>query len=488
MEKGQICYLASSLPYFSDYSHGFRPGRGCHTALTKIYHTWVGTKWFIEADIAQCFDSLSKEVLLGILSDKIKDNRFLRLIENLLKAGYLENWQHKTSLSGVPQGSIVGPLLSNLYLDRLDNWVETQLLPLYNRGERRSYNPPYLKLMSQSRYWKKKGQKKLGLRLRRQAQNLPSLDPEDANYRRLRFLRYADDLLLGFVGPKQEAVEIKARLGQFLQSLKLELSEAKTLLTHAQTGAAKFLGYEIVILNNNHKHDWRDHRSINGQVGLKVPKEVIRAKQQLYLQQGKPKRRGGLSYNTPFTIITQYQQEFRGLVQYYQLAYNLHQFNRLKWQMERSLVLTLADKFKLTMSKVYRRYETVVQTEHGPRKVLQVKVVRGEGKPPLVAQWGGLSLARNVKAVLDEQPHLDLNDRSELIQRLLADKCELCGSKEDVEIHHIRGLKDLKRRGQAPRPQWVEVMAARQRKTLVVCRKCHDEIHHGQRSKHLQLA
>lgn len=92
------------------------------------------------------------------------------------------------------------------------------------------------------------------------------------------------------------------------------------------------------------------------------------------------------------------------------------------------------------------------------------------------------------KAILDEQPHIDLNDRSELIQRLLADKCELCDSKENVEIHHIRGFKDLKRRGQVPRPQWVEVMAARQRKTLVVCRKCHDEIHHGQRSKHLQLA
>lgn len=475
-------------PQFSDYSHGFRPGRGCHTALTKIYKTWVGTKWFIEGDIAQCFDSLSPEVLLGILGEKIKDNRFLRLIENLLKAGYLENWQHKTTMSGVPQGSIVGPLLSNLYLDRLDKWVEKELLPLYNRGERRTYNPPYLKLMSRSKYWKKKGQKKLGLRLRRQAQNLPSLDPNDANYRRLRFLRYADDLLLGFVGPRHEAVEIKAKLGEFLQSLKLELSEAKTLLTHAQSGAAKFLGYEVVILNNNHKHDWRDQRSINGQVGLKVPKEVIRAKQQLYLERGKPKRRKGLIYNTPFTIITQYQQEFRGLVQYYQLAYNLHRFNTLKWQMERSLVLTLADKFKLTMSKVYRRYETVVQTEHGPRKVLQVKVEREEDKPPLIAQWGGIRLARNVKAILDEQPHIDLNDRSELIQRLLADKCELCGSKEDVEIHHIRGLKDLTRKGQASRPQWVEVMAARQRKTLVVCHKCHDEIHHGQRRGHLQLA
>jgi hypothetical protein len=285
--------------------------------------------------------------------------------------------------------------------------------------------------------------------------------------------------LIGLSGPRSEAQAIKLQVGAFLkESLHLTLSEEKTLITHARSHPAKFLGYEIVVLNNNHKHDWRGHRSINGQIGLKVPIHVIQEKCQPYLRQGKPVHRTERTEDTVYSIIVQYQQEFRGLAEYYQLAVNRYQLNRLKWVMERSLVATLAHKLRLTMTQVYARYQTTIETPNGPRKGLQATVER-EGKRPLVARWGGFSLARNMKAVLHDSLPWTWGDRSELEKRLLADTCELCGSRQDVEVHHIRALKDLHTPGQRERPLWMLKMAARRRKTLVVCQTCHNDIHTG---------
>jgi group II intron reverse transcriptase/maturase len=466
-------------PQFSPRSHGFRPGRGCHTALSEIYHKWVGTKWMVEGDIAQCFDALDHSVLLSILSENIHDGRFLRLIEGLLKAGYLEEWRYHATYSGSPQGGILSPLLANIYLDKLDKFVETTLAPACTRGERRRVNPPYGALQRGASDLRKTGKREEAEILRRQMQRLPSLDPTDPGYRRMRYLRYADDWLIGFSGPREEAEEIKQQVGAFLKErLHLTLSEEKTLITHARSDPAKFLGYNIVVLNNNHKHDWRGHRSINGQIGLQVPPQVIRAKSQQFRRHGKPVARKERTEDTPYSIIIQYQQEYRGLAEYYQLAVNRYQLNRLKWVMERSLVATLAEKLRITVSQVYDRYETTIETPDGPRKVLQATVER-EGKRPLIARWGGVSLARNTKAILTDTIAQLWGERSELEKRLLADTCELCGSHQQVEVHHVRALKDLQQKGQGERPRWMYIMAARRRKTLIVCRSCHDDVHAG---------
>src|SRR5262252_4894577 len=116
-------------PQFSDSSHGFRRFRGCHTALREINNTWTGATWFVEGDISDCFGSLDHEILLGILAEKIHDNRFLRLVRHMLKAGYLEDWEYRETLSGVPQGGTVSPILSNVYLHKLDEFVEQELIP-----------------------------------------------------------------------------------------------------------------------------------------------------------------------------------------------------------------------------------------------------------------------------------------------------------------------------------------------------------------------
>src|SRR5260370_23220627 len=242
-------------PEFCEHPHGFRPGRGCHTALREIYYHWTGTTWFIEGDISQCFDSLDRELLISMLREKVQDGRFITLIRELLKAGYMEDWRYHHTLSGTPQGGIVSPILSNIYLDKLDKFVETVLIPRYTKGNKRADNREYHNLMRAAQSQKKKGRKQEAPRLRKQAQKLPTQVPNDPNYRRLNYVRYADDFLLGFVCLRSEAEEIKQQLAQLLQTeLKLELSKTRTLITHASSEAARFLGYEVTVIPENPDH------------------------------------------------------------------------------------------------------------------------------------------------------------------------------------------------------------------------------------------
>ena len=468
-------------PQFSDRSHGFRPGRGCHTALSNVTTHWTGVRWFVEGDIKGCFDNIDHDVLLSVLGDKLHDNRFLRLLKYLLKAGYMEDWKYGRTLSGTPQGGVVSPILSNIYLDRLDKFVENVLIPAHTRGTDRRDNHEYTRLVNQAARQRHRGNHTQALQLRKQMQQLPSVDPYDPGFRRLRYVRYADDFVLGFIGPKAEAQQVKESLETFLRdSLKLELSKEKTLITHATSQAARFLGYELVNQQANDQHDHRGQRKVNGRIGLRVPANVIEQHCQAYMRNGKPAHRSSLIHDDDYGIMVRYQSEYRGVIQYYLLAYNVHHFGRLHKVMEMSLAKTLAAKHKSTTRKMRRKYKSVVETEHGPRVCLRVVKQQDNGKRPLVAQFGGIPLQRQRQAVLvDQQPQRYRTDRNELVKRLLADECEMCGSTVAVEVHHIRALRDLNVKGQGTKPKWVQLMAARKRKTLVVCRTCHMDIHHG---------
>ena len=468
-------------PQFSDRSHGFRPGRGCHTALSNVVDYWSGVRWFVEGDIKGCFDNIDHDVLLSVLGEKLQDNRFLGLLKYLLKAGYVEDWKYGRTLSGTPQGGVVSPILANIYLDRLDKFVENVLIPAHTRGTARRRNPAYIRLSNRVKYHKSKGRHVLALQLRKQMQQLPSRDPHDPGYRRLRYVRYADDFVLGYIGPKAEAQQVKDSLETFLRdSLKLELSKEKTLITHATSQAARFLGYELANQQANDQFDPTGRRRINGRIGLRVPADVIEQHCQAYMRQGKPAHRSYLIHDEDYSIVEQYQSEFRGVVQYYLPASNVSHLGRLQGVMEVSLARTLAAKHKSTARQMRRKYKSVVETEHGPRVCLKVIKQRDNGKRPLVAYFGGIPLKRQRQAVLvDQQPQRYRADRTELIQRLLADECEMCGSTVDVEVHHIRALRDLNVKGRREKPKWVQLMAARKRKTLVVCRTCHMDIHHG---------
>jgi len=461
-------------PTFSDRSHGFRPGRGCHTALREVANTWTGTTWFIEVDVADCFGSLDHEVMLSTLAEKIHDGRFLRLIRGMLTAGYLEDWVWNATLSGAPQGGIASPVMSNIYLNRLDTFVETVLIPAYTRGEARAHNPAYQRAATRRYVARKQGDRGKARQLLRQMRAMPSKDPNDPDYRRLRYIRYADDQLLGFAGPKAEAEEIKERLRQFLRDdLKLELSQEKTLITHARTRAARFLGYDIITQHST--RITRGRRATIGGIGLRVPPDVIKAKTALYMKRGKPAHRSAWINESDHTIVATYGAIYRGIVQYYLLAGNVFRLNRLTWVMETSMLRTLAAKHNSSVAKMARKHKAKIETPEGIRTCFEAKVER-QGRKPLVARFGGLPLKRDKQAVIsDRQPSQVTYPRRELVKRFLTGKCELCASTDDILVHHVARLADLTRPG--PQPEWTRVMARRRRKTIVVCRPCYDTIH-----------
>jgi group II intron reverse transcriptase/maturase len=472
-------------PTFSDRSHGFRPGRGCHTALREVANTWTGTTWFIEGDVSDCFGSLDHEVMLATLSEHIHDNRFLRLVRNMLTAGYLEDWIRHETLSGAPQGGVASPILSNIYLHALDRFVETVLIPEYTRGKRRARNPAYRTVEQEIVRARRRGDRAEVRSLYRRLHSLPSQDPDDPGYRRLRYCRYADDTLLGFAGPKAEAEEIKQRLAQFLRDeLRLRLSQEKTLVTHARTGAARFLGYEISVARTDRTtrrpsaSDRRHRRSLNGTVVLRVPASVVKAKTALYLARGEPACRNPLIREDDYTIVAKFGAEYRGIVQYYLLAGDVQRLHRLRWVMETSMLKTLARKHRSSVSKMAAKHKAKIQTPHGPRTCFEASIVR-DGRNPLVARFGGIALKRQKQAVIvDRQPHRPLYPHKELIKRLLKGQCELCRRTDGIEVHHIHKLADLVKAG-ADQPVWIQEMVKRRRKTLVVCDGCHAHTHAG---------
>jgi group II intron reverse transcriptase/maturase len=477
-------------PQFSDNSHGFRPDRGCHTALAQIREQFKAMAWYIEGDIKGCFDYIDHTILMDILSRKIHDNRLLNLIEQGLKAGIMDDWIYHQTYSGTPQGGVLSPLLANIYLNELDQFVEQELMPKWNKGEKRKYNPAYQSYDSQIKRARKRQDYDEMNRLIQERRQLPSKDVQDPDFRRLKYVRYADDFILGFIGTRAEAEEIKAAISQFLkQKLNLTMSAEKTLITPARKEKALFLGYNLSTHQENTKlsvHDPTDkrrhkRRSINGSPRLGVPFGLVREKAKRYMKRGKPIHRTELLNRSVAEIITQYQTEYRGIVNYYQYAEDIRVLSYLHYVMEQSLVKTLAAKLKITVAKVYRKYRTTLMVDGISYKVLQETVQTDKG--PKIFTWGGIPLKRHRgkidRPLNDKIRRFKWSDRSDLVTRLLRGECEICGSDENIEVHHIKKLKDLKNRwrGRKRKPEWVERMIALSRKTLVVCRKCHNDIH-----------
>jgi len=369
-------------------------------------------------------------------------------------------------------------------MDKFDQYVENTLIPKYTAGKQRAYSKQYQAIVAKKHRARKQKNWVAVKKLEKLAQRLPSLDPLDPDFRRLYFCRYADDVLFGLIGNKTEAESIKSEITIYLQNeLKLQLNQEKTLITHARSEYARFLGYDIEVMHNDTKHDKSGRRSINGVIGLRVPRDRMQKKMSQYKAKGKPIHRAERMVNSAYDIVSQFQAEFRGFVQYYMRAYNAHQMSVVKRVMELSLAKTLAGKFRTTTNKIFRRYLTTAETMDGRYKVLEV-VVEREGRRSLVAQFGGIALAydrgADIVDVADEVPRQFLNKRSQLIDRLLRDVCELCGAKDTaVQMHHIRKLKDLIRKDEKCRPEWVIRMIAMRRKTLAVCTDCHCKIHSG---------
>ena len=470
-------------PTFSDRSHGFRPKRGCHTALVQMRQKHEDVAWFIEGDIKGCFDNIDHDILLEILADKIKDGRFINLTKNLLKAGHLNDWKRHETHSGTPQGGTISPLLANIYMNELDKWVEKELLPKHNysamkRGGRRT-NPIYYRHNAQMHYYKKRGNKTAQAHHRKLRDEQPTRIMKDDQYRKLEYIRYADDFLLSFAGPNSEAKEIKLEIKNFLRNrLKLELSEEKTLITHARTEKARFLGYDLKIMQS------KTRKHVNGKLWLGIPREVVQKATKQYMKRDKPVHRPELLATSVYSIMTTFQSELRGLAQYYQMAHNLHILTKVKWVFQASLIKTIANKHKMTARKTAKKYLATIEKDGKKYTVLQT-IEEREGKPPLKVHFGAVPLIRQdiPNFINDQKWKPYFSGKSDLITRMKAEECEMCGETPIVEVHHVRKLKNIDRLGMKEKPEWVKRMIALRRKTMIVCPNCHRAIERG---KHLK--
>jgi hypothetical protein len=414
--------------------------------------------------------------MAGILAEKIHDQRFLRLIRHMLKAGYLEDWEYHDTLSGCPQGGVVSPILSNIYLHKLDEFVERELIPRYTRGASRKRNPEYMRARHRRENARRHGDRAAARDQLRQMRTLPSRDPMDPGYRRLRYSRYADDHILGFIGPKAEAEQIKAELTRFLrETLRLELNQDKTLISHARTQPARFLGYHIIVQHCDTRITY-GRRSASGRIALRVPPDVTKAKTAPYRRKGKPWHRSRLQNLDDYDIIRIYGTEYRGIVNYYLLAQDVWRLNRLAWYAQTSMLKTLAAKHKSSVAKMAARYKAKAITGHGPRTCFEARLKR-EGKKDLVARFGGIPLRQDRRAVIhDPAPARISYPRKELIRRLQRRLCELCEHGVTVAVHQAAALNELGRPGPG-QPAWAALMAKMRRKTLIVCASCHEYIH-----------
>ena len=479
--------------HFEETSHGFRPKRSCHTALTKIQKTFTGVKWFIEGDIKGFFDNIEHDILINILKERIDDERFLRLMRKFLNAGYVEDFIFHNTYSGTPQGGIISPILANIYLDKLDKYMN-KYIQEFKKGNDRKRTTEYRKnevelgkarksLKNAETETHKQSAIEQIRKLEKERFNIPHSDPMDENYRRLTYVRYADDFICGVIGSKDDARKIKEDIKNFLEEkLKLELSEEKTLITNAKD-RAKFLSYNIYVRQSNlSKRDklGRLVRNYTGRVVLEVSTDTIKKRlldygaMKLTYHRGKEVWKATARYSMKdcddLEILDRYNTEIRGFYNYYSIANNSSIINSFKYIMEYSMYKTYATKYKTTKKEIIAKYRI--------GKNFGVKYTNAKGVviTRLFYNEGFKSQKQALFKNEDNIPNtIKYFSSTSLIDRLRAEKCEYCGKENTtIEIHHIRKLKDLQGKN-----FWETLMIARKRKTLALCLECHKKLHCG---------
>ena len=487
-------------PIFSENSHGFRPGKSCHSALRQVKNVWNGTKWIIEFDIKGFFDNINHNKMIEFLEKKIDDKRIIHIIRQMLKDGYAQDWKYNATWSGTPQGGVISPILANIYLHELDTFMEDMICQ-FNKGERRKDNPDYKKLCRQmiiiNRELRELRQKfKEGKPLndarkeilceRREIQKkmrvINSRLHIDSEYRRLRYVRYADDFIIGVIGTRKEAESVMLQVKEYINNvLLLEVSEEKTCIADANDGV-RFLGYDIKTYTSTKttKIAWGkgtcNRRTISEKMQLHIPSEKMfqYASKNGYGDMAifRPKSRPALLRRSDVEILMTYNAEMRGLANYYSLAQGYKTaLQRVIGLAQWSFFATLSHKHKSSIGKVARKmklsaqsgYELKVNINGIPKSYRLFRLKDHE--PPKIHN-------SNVDTPWDTTRFT--MTRSELVQRLNANTCEYCGKTGGyMEVHHIKALKDV----QGKKQLWQQMMCAMRRKTMVLCVDCHNELH-----------
>ena len=472
--------------HFEWTSHGFRPNRSCHTALKSLQNNFNGAKWFIEGDIKGFFDNIDHDVLVCIMQERIADERFLRLIRKFLKAGYIEDWKYNITYSGTPQGGIISPILANIYLDKFDKYMK-EYISRFDKGKERAYNKEYCclntKTVNLRKKWKAETDKTVKTELlakikamQEEKNKMPYRLPMDENYRRLKYVRYADDFLIGVIGSKADCEQITEYM---MSSLKLELSAEKTLITHAKENA-KFLGFDITVrtldvFKRNNKGIKK--REFVGKVMLMLSSETVRDKLRSYdavkftNENGKdvwkPKSREKMVGMKPEDILAQFNLEIKGFYNYYCIANNVSSTCAdFGYIMEYSLYMTLGQKLRRHVGQIKDKYRK------GKDFVIPYKDAKGNERFRILYKEGFKRKNAFTDDFLDRTPCTMYVPKPSLAERLKQQTCEMCGATDiNVVMHHLRTLVGLK--GDT---SWGKLMLSKHRKTLVVCESCYAKI------------
>lgn len=479
-------------PTFSKYSHGFRTNRSCHTALEQIKRTYTGVKWFVEGDIKGCFDNIDQHILVNILRRRIQDEQFIALIWKFLRAGYVEDWKYNVTYSGAAQGSIMSPILANIYMNELDTFMQKYKTE-FDKGLKRRNNPEYSRYKAHW-YESKKAVEKKWNRLtivekdnakakiegkRQQWASLPSMDAMDPDYRRILYCRYADDFLIGIIGDKADAMRVRDDIRTFLSSsLQLDLSMEKTLITHS-ADKAQFLGYEITTSQPNgefRKVNGARFRRSAGVIKLYVPKEkwvnhllkremMIIRKDQNDKETWKPVARSNFVNRDPVEIVVAYNAEIRGLYNYYSLASNVSVLNKYYYMAQYSMYHTFAAKYRCTATQAKQKF-----TKDG---IFSIPYTSPKGVEKRIEFYhDGFAMKEpRYQPTIDETPKAIgwHNPPKELIARILAGKCEWCGTNDaSPMVKQVKNLAMLN-----PESEWQAIMLQKHRITLILCPDCY---------------
>lgn len=483
-------------PVFSERSHGFRVGRSCHTALVEIYNTWKGVAWLVEVDIKSFFDTIDHDRLLSLIARRVDDKQFIRLIRGMLEAGYAEQWVFHRTYSGTPQGGVISPLLANIYLHELDQFMESEIESFECGAKRRAY--PEWRRTTRNISYRRERIRMLRARnaalseiepylaeireLKARQLSLPGQDPMDFGYRRLRYCRYADDFLIGVIGTRADAEQVLAKVTAFIEATGLQVSPEKTRVVKATEGAV-FLGYEVRTYNvravrkDTRTDRLRATRRMGGAgvVQLHIPVERLRrfAKEHRCGDFGSMRSRSDPRrlHLDGAEIVFAYNAEMRGLANYYALGHDFRQLRRLAYLWRRSLLNTLGHKYKTPSQQIQSRLK---QPDGRLRWFYMVN-----GKSRYVTVWD----MKDLNPVPRKSGRVDHKasaawltvSRTSLIDRLNAKVCQACGATNTkVEVHHARPLRDL-----ADARPIERAKAGRLRRRVVLCVDCHNKLHAG---------
>lgn len=485
-------------PTFSNNSHGFRPKRSCHTALTQVKKNFTGVTWIVEGDIKACFDNFDHHVLVELLRKRISDEAFIGLIWKFLKAGYMEQWQYHMTYSGTPQGSGMSPILANIYLNELDRYMGEYKARFYKPT--RTANPAHRNMASKIFYYKAKNDKvwddlsveekkecaRTLRQMRSEQRKLPTHPVQETSYKAIQYVRYADDFIVGVIGSHEDAKKLKQDLTVFLkEKLGLTLSTEKTKITNTAENA-RFLGYDISVSRSQdikRLKNGKRQRVYSGVVQLRMPLEKWTAKLLEYgairikkdesgKERWKTMPRGKLINRTDIEILSRYNSEIRGLYNYYAIAGNVSTLNHFSSRMKYSMLKTFGSKYRCKVRKIKERYvkngefTVAYKTKSGMKESVYYHDGFRKKTEPALGQVDMLDIYKKY-----DKPN-------SLAIRLHTNKCELCGTDCDgLEMHQVRRLKDLN-----GEQEWERIMLQRRRKTLAVCPSCHIEIHNSMKS------